>query len=148
MFVFGYCGVANDLKAFRITPTILEQFDVEVVELTAPHVGPMFWLAPDEVKAGFDVLLEAHKHDPDNQRPSIAELIRQLIESGRYAQIGGVVQTAMANRSGAWILPTLSSGDGKIKTARANFLNLALDELGPVGETTIGLFADAGQLRK
>ena len=71
-----------------------------------------------------------------------------MIESGRYTQIGGVIQTAMADQSGAWILPTLSSADGMINAARANFLNLALDELGPVGGTTIGLFADAEQLRK
>lgn len=146
IFVFGYCRQSKQLRAFRITPILNPLFDVEVVELIG---GPnaIYWLGPQSIKSAFRDEMGKYSHATSDNRPSLTELLESLIHSGRHKEIGGAVQTSIADPSGAWVLPTLNSSDQNISNATASFLNIELKDIEPVGGCSIGVFADAGHLK-
>lgn len=146
LFAFGYCRVKKKLMAFRITPVIDPQFAIEVVELAG---GPnaKYWLGPTSVKTAFLEQMTKHADLPIGERPTLATLLEFLIQSNKHKEIGGTVQTMIAEQSGAWVLPSLQSPDQSIRNAEATFLDVELKTIGPVGGCRIGIIADARRLK-
>lgn len=129
-FIFGYCKRSNKLQIFKITPVVVPKFSIKVEE--APLGGPRLLCCLGDKTA----ISEFQRKQVELQNVPYQEVLQSLLAEDRINCIGGGVQTIIAGRSGARVLPTLvPTGD---KTADLMFLNLHLDRLRPVGDCTIG----------
>ncbi|HEY6025777.1 MAG TPA: hypothetical protein VIV09_02660 [Pseudolabrys sp.] len=147
LFVFGYCRKTKALQAFRITPVIETSFRVDVAELEAKP-GAAYWLAPQAVKDAFIEETKKYSSVDPKDRPAMSHLLESIVLSNRYPEVGGQVQSMLADKTGAWVLPILRSADRDITNAKASFLDIDVNEIGPVGDCTIGVFADATRVRR
>jgi hypothetical protein len=141
-FIFGHCRASRRPRAFSIKPVLQPQLDMEVNELPAGPPTNIFFLGDQAVRKAFFDRLDVEAKFPPAHRREFWEMLEQLIDTDEFPQIGGAVQHAVADQSGAWIVPTYNSPDGTLTSGNLTFLNVDLNTLEPVGGCTIGIVAD------